>query len=253
MSLCFSAYADDDLFQVESGHWMSFDHYKDADKRGILPSTQEKSETSTDSQQAPVISSPTAPVAIAAPSRPIDLPVMPGMNKGFNIQISTTEDDRVAPPPILNTDTQADIHLSDKNWQSPSSTLQKSTAEGDDDQAPLAVRLSYLPDKTITPIPSPDHDTAQHKARLALEQGMKIQNKAAEEKVQPAVCAAIDAYKKQQLNAIQSDRETLKSLQEAIASLGLQKELGFMTGNDSVLSGSQGSAQINTPLSTTVR
>jgi hypothetical protein len=45
-----------------------------------------------------------------------------------------------------------------------------------------------------------------------------------------AACAAIDAYKKQQLQAIQSDRQTLKALQDAIKQLGLQKELNFMAG-----------------------
>ena len=49
-----------------------------------------------------------------------------------------------------------------------------------------------------------------------------------------AVCAAIDAYKKRQLAAIESDRKTLAALQSAISQLGLNKQLDFMvdaTGN----------------------
>ena len=36
---------------------------------------------------------------------------------------------------------------------------------------------------------------------------------------------ALDAYKKRQLAAIESDRQTLSALQGAIAQLGLQKQL----------------------------
>jgi hypothetical protein len=45
-----------------------------------------------------------------------------------------------------------------------------------------------------------------------------------------AACAALDAYKKRQLAAIESDRKTLSALQDAIAKLGLNKQLDFMTG-----------------------
>jgi hypothetical protein len=45
-----------------------------------------------------------------------------------------------------------------------------------------------------------------------------------------AACAALDAYKKRQLAAIESDRQTLSALQNAIAQLGLNKQLDFMIG-----------------------
>ena len=45
-----------------------------------------------------------------------------------------------------------------------------------------------------------------------------------------AACAALDAYKKRQLEAIESDRQTLTALQNAIAQLGLQKQLDFLPG-----------------------
>ena len=251
-------HADDELFRIENGHWMSFDHYKDADKRGILPTTPADKTEITASVEAgqegtPAIqveASTPATQAVAAPTRPIDLPVMPGMNKGFSVQVNTTEDEHVAPPPIVDANAQPDIHLSDKDWQAPASVTSAANISGDDDAPqPLAVRLSYLPDSKITPTPSPEHETAEHQARVAMEKGLKVQHQVAqEEKKKPEVCAAIDAYKKQQLNAIQSDRETLKALQDAIASLGLQKQLGFMTSSASALNNASNPSPVSVDL-----
>jgi hypothetical protein len=58
-----------------------------------------------------------------------------------------------------------------------------------------------------------------------------------------AACAAIDAYKKRQLDAIEGDRRTLDALQTAIKQLGLEKQLSFMTGAQ----GSVGSQAENVP------
>ena len=255
--------ADEDPFQIDKGHWMSFDHYKDADKRGILAQPIQKTDVEApadEAQNTAAISVPAATQttpAVAAPTRPIDLPVMPGMNKGFSVQVNTTEDERIAPPPVVDANVASDIHISDKNWQSPSSvTTTKTSSDDDDTVQPLSIRLSYLPDSKITPVPSPEHETAEQKAREAVAKGLKIQQQIAQEvKKQPAVCAAIDAYKKQQLNAIQSDRETLKALQAAIASLGFQKQLGFMTSSAGALNSSSASTptNIDVPVSTSVQ
>jgi hypothetical protein len=264
-----SAYADEDPFQLESGHWMSFDHYKDSVKRGTIPapnlpaSSLPDATTSITEQSAQMATSPkSAMPTIAAPSRALNLPVMPGLNKGFEVQVTTTEDDAPASAaPVISTDAaqpeESDIHLSDKNWQNPASInrYKKSVQNEEDDTAPLDIRMSYLPDSKITPVPSPDHLSGHHQARIALEKSLitrKLQTKTANE---AAACAALDAYKKQQLDAIQSDRQTLKALQDAIASLGLQKQLGFMTGNDSTLNanGQPMQATLDIPASTSVR
>jgi hypothetical protein len=263
-----SAFADDPPFEMETGHWMSFDHYKDADSRGILSPAPKDHDTSAPIADTSTITPPasTTPptLAVASPTRPIDLPVMPGLNKGFTMRATSTEEDNAASASVINADASStandDIHLTDKNWQSPASTGQNKmgvSATGGEGEAPLAVRLSFLPDSKIMPTPTPDHESAQQAARLAYEIGLRPQPQAAaDKKAQPAVCAAIDAYKKQQLTAIQSDRETLKALQDAIAALGLQKQLGFMTSSESTLGGLQTPAQAAvSPLSpsTTIR
>ncbi len=231
------AMAAEDPFDMEGGHWMSFDHYKDADTRGMLPPVKapETADVSasdaTASVNAPTLAAPT----VAAPARPIDLPVMPGLNKGFSVQVNSTIEEQPASsaPPV---DVEKTAPVSDKNWQSPASvqTVRKADDEGGED-VPLNVRLSYLPDHRITPIASPDRESALKLGHVALEK-LLAAKAAAKTPGETAACAAIDAHKKQELAAIQSDRETLKALQDAIHSLGLDRQLDFMQGgNNSAL------------------
>jgi hypothetical protein len=230
--------AADDPFDVESGHWMSFDHYKDADKRGILPAKPPEpadSPTSdTGASGAPTLAAPT----VAAPTRPIDLPVMPGLNKGFTVQVNSTVDEQPAPSAAAG-DVEKTSPVSDKNWQSPASVQTAKKAEDDDtEDVPLNVRLSYLPNQKVTPVASPDRPSALKAGHVALEKllAAKAAQQAPKTPAETAACAAIDAHKKQELAAIQSDRETLKALQDAIHSLGLDKQLDFMQGgNNSAL------------------
>jgi hypothetical protein len=234
------AYADEDPFQMDSGRWMSSDHYQDADKRGILdkiqpPPAPEPPPPPDEAVAAkPVL--PTTPV-VAAPSRPIDLPVMPGMNKDFDVHVDSTADDSAAPAaPVVTPSAEPDIHLSDKNWQAPVPQKHTANAEGDDSDnadTPLAVRMTFLPSAKITPIPSPER--ASVPKLDVLMQAKKEAAKSEAKADKAAVCAAIDSYKKQQLEAIQSDRQTLKALEDAISALGLQKQLSFMAGNNTAL------------------
>jgi hypothetical protein len=277
---CPRADADSDPFKMDTGHWMSFDHYKDADKRGILgkPSQPAASDSAPEQQTAPVVeeiaaSQATQPAAetvattpvIATPKRALDLPLMPGLNKGFQVKVNSTEDDMApTPAPVISANAPTatpDLHISDKNWQDPAlmarykKSLPAADANDDDVSPPIDVRMSYLPNSKITPTPSPEHVSAEHLSRVAFEKNMANKNKPPAETT--AACAAIDAYKKQQLDAIQSDRQTLKALQDAIASLGLQKQLGFMAGGDSSLNAQSTPQQVNVdiPVSapTTVR
>ncbi|MDR3449693.1 MAG: hypothetical protein P4M15_08120 [Alphaproteobacteria bacterium] len=236
----------DEPFAIETGHWMSFDHYKDADKRGTLDKINPP--------PAPEpVAAPVEPVkpTVAAPVRPIDLPVMPGLNKGFEMQVNSTEDETRLSAALKAANSAApDSPVSDKNWQDPGSVYHTKSDQknGDDDTPPLDVRLSYLPNDKITPVPDADHISAHHLARQALEKGL-TSTRPEEKAPVAAACAAITAYKKQQLDAIQSDQQTLKALQDAIASLGLQKQLGFMTngGGSLNLNGAQSSAKMDMP------
>jgi hypothetical protein len=273
---CPRAYADSDPFEMDTAHWMSFEHYKDAVKRGVVDMPAASSETpaietptlapATSDQQVaapPPLAPETALPVIASPKRPLDLPPMPGLNKGFDVKVTSTEDDAASTPaPVITAskpEAAPDIHISDKNWQNPASisrykkSMPVAAAHEDDTPPPIDVRMTYLPDPKITPVPSPEHVSTQHNARLALEKSMAAKNKP-KPAADAAVCAAIDAYKKQQLDAIQSDRQTLKALQDAISSLGLQKQLGFMTGGDSALNQTGPQVKMDMPASpTTVR
>jgi hypothetical protein len=258
---CGAAWAEESPFAIESGHWMSFDHYKDADKRGILPPKPTVPEPAPVAEETLAPTAPgesAAPPQIAAPARPLDPPLMPGLNKGYTVKVTSTEDDTTpSPAPVINAAAPADIHLADKNWQLPQAAVRYQTnANGDEEEAaPLAVRMTFLPNAKVTPEPTPDYTSAQHAARQTLAQGVVKPKQAEKTAPELAACAAIDAYKKQQLDAIQSDRQTLKSLQDAIASLGLQKQLGFMTGTDSALNASGRSTPMNIdiPAQTNIR
>jgi hypothetical protein len=171
---------------------------------------------------------------VAAPTRPINIPVMPGMNKGYNVQVNSTEDEKPPIAQITHIDTQPAVSIPDKNWQTPQEAVRQSGKDGDDansdnERQPLNVRMSFLPNSQITPIPSPEYKSTHGRpspATVAAAPQAPPEKKVAD----LAACAAVDAYKKKQLEAIESDRQTLTALQKAISQLGLQKELSFMAG-----------------------
>ena len=248
------AHAEEDLFLVEKGQWMSFDHYKDAVDRGIVVQSQPASSVPSveappvvsSAQEAgatPSLAAASGIPAIAAPKRPVLLPLLPGMNKGFGVEVSSTEDDSAnAPPPVVDKEGKADLKVSTMKWQNPSSRKVKES-EGETNLQ-LNVRMSFLPDGKTTPIPSAEPAlSAQQKARQALVKELPKKDKKSVDEA--AVCAAIDLYKKQQLDAIQSDRETLKALQDAVKALGLEKQLGFMTQKSASLDASE--ARVDMP------
>ncbi len=93
---------------------------------------------------------------------------------------------------------------------------------------------SFLPSIKITPIPEPER--ARHIQTPASAAAAPAADKNKALPADLAACVAVlDSYKKKQLAALQSDRQTLTALQEAIAQLGLQKQLNFMTNGNSSL------------------
>jgi hypothetical protein len=125
---------------------------------------------------------------------------------------------------VTDLDTAPNLQVSKQNWLD-ASQVAKDQAQGKNDfaeNAPLDVRMSFLPPARALP----------KKPVLAAATPPKP---VAPPSTAPdtAACAAIDAYKKRQLAAIQSDRETLKALQNAISQLGLNKQLDFMASADS--------------------
>ena len=248
-----SAWAQDAPFQPDT-HWVPFNHYKDTGAVSEEPDVASFPTVAPEPEAAPP-PPPAAPAAVAMPKRPIDLPILPGMNKGFAVKVNSTDDDYVPPAAAAgNTQVAPDIHLPDKRWVDPNVASPARKAGESDEDAPLNVRQSFLPNQKITPTPSADHPSALALGRAQLKKAPTKKKDATKQQTpeDAAACAAIDAYKKQQLDAIQGDRQTLQALQEAIKSLGLQKQLGFIAGQDSALRTTvpQEPATIDIPTST---
>ncbi len=142
---------------------------------------------------------------------------------------STADDDH---EPVILNDKVSDLSIPKSSWRDAVQLARSKKVMSDDDQNsdPLDVRFTYLP-ATSSPVT---------KAQKPVIASIVKKTETAEAKppapvtaappADPAACAAIDAYKKRQLAAIESDRETLTALQTAIAQLGLQKKLDFMVG-----------------------
>lgn len=255
------AFAADDPFDLDTAHWMSFDRYKEKTKNKAnfnpaqtpdvetgkdIATPQPSVEKALDGSTAANITTPSMTPAIAAPTRPINIPVMPGVNKGYAVHVNSTEDEKPPVAQITDLETTPKIELPTKNWQSPKSHAALSAGHGDEDEEhqALDVRMSFLPNPQITPVPSPDYKSNHGRPPAGVVAAAKTEAK----KADPAACAAIDAYKKRQLQALESDRQTLSDLQKAIAQLGLQKELSFMTGaNGKMNQANSGEVTVDAP------
>ena len=254
------ALAEDDPFQMESSSWMSFDRYKEKPANWIAPDDRAQA-----ALQPVVVPPPVTPAdmpVITAPTRPIEAPALPGLNKEFDVRVNSTEDDHWKPEAtVTHLDTQPEIDLQG-SWQDAAKAARankdkKQILENENSKTAYDVRLSYLPSR-ITPIPkmakaeAKKPELLQTKIPEATVVAAAPKPKEPEKpKVDPAACAAIEAYKHRQLQAIESDRKTLKALQDAISQLGLGKQLDFMTGAGGSLgiqqAGESGDQQQKTP------
>jgi hypothetical protein len=256
LSLSLPALAEDiDPFQMDSGRWMSYGRYKDNVQRGLIPQQKTPLETPVNNADNPLILNATdATPSIAAPTRPLVLPVMPGMNKGFNVQIESTSDEKQTPAPkIVNMDSNPELHLQTQNWLNATEAARdaeriKAGKITEENHPPLNVRMSFLPDRKITPIPDAERKTTHGREpaeTAAAPRAPSLKDLKALPADLAACVAAIDSYKKKQLDAIQSDRQTLAALQEAIAQLGLQKQLGFIADSKSSLNAQDAATKVD--------
>lgn len=253
-----------DPFQAETGIWKSFDRYKeeqqqklfsemtgnaDADAKRLAtenaaPSDDEAArqaaETPAPPPPAPVaqqaVTQKDSAVALAPPERPLDLPVMPGLSEEarFSLPVTSTEDQIKPVAHIAHIDSEPDLQLPNQNWLDANQAAQRHAAgEDDDGDTPLNVRYASMPSLKR---PSSSHKTTVAALKAPLVTQIPVQPKSQQQQAaaaDPAACAAIDEYHKQQLEALRSDRHTLSDLQNAIKELGLSKELNFMAGGDS--------------------
>ena len=243
--------ADSEPFHVDDRQWMSLDFYRDALKH---PSSNDDNQTRAPEVAQPVPAAPALPdvkeaakdqtasaPVVAAPTRPIDLPVMPGVNKGYDVKVSSTSDDVLPNTGVVKiTDDQPGFVLPATHWQSATDVAHQIKPSGDEDSEnqPIDVRISYLPNKKIVPADAVG-EAKTHGRPANAAQVASIVPEPVKSPAELAACAAVDLYKKRQLEAIQGDRETLKALQAAISQLGLQKQLSFIPGADSNVAGAE--------------
>ena len=211
----------DDPFDLESSSWMSFDRYKDKPAAWVA--------THKDPGEGPVIMPVIVPTPVLPPAREVALPAMPGLNKDAPPKVTSTADDADTDGAHLtNFENQPDLQLSGKNWLDAADMARQAEEKkksGDAEHSALDVRLSYLPDSHVAPADL-KHKVVHHVVpKVATVQPTAP---AATPAANPALCAALDSYKKHQLQAIESDRKTLTALQSAIAELGLKKQLSFL-------------------------
>jgi hypothetical protein len=260
--LCYASPAKADTpdpFNMDGGHWMSFDHYSDNLKRNRPVGNETPGEAPV-KIEVPALDVPAAakdekPAANAAPAatlagepvpsgpavatmtRPLNLPILPGVNKGYGLKVSSTLDNNnpTAPAQIVSTDNGAsDMHLQEQNWQNATEAARPHAGEEKEDadsnqRLPLDVRMTFLPNPKIIQATQSQHKPRAHIAELPSTPKPAPTNAQAQQAV-VACTAALDAYKKKEIEAIKSDRQTLQALQSAIADLGLQKELNFIAG-----------------------
>lgn len=239
---CFrEAVADDtDAIQIENSQWISVEHYGENVKKNRPTASEiveEKKQAITDTPEpAPPVAAaetPAAPV-VAAPMRPVDVPMMPAVVRNFNLQIDSTADANAEPiPPVIRQSGKLDITPEDQKWREATEMAREHADDArnknfDGERTPVDVRWTYLPNPKIVPQERPQRAPRARIAEISSASKPKPVEAPAKNTVQE--CAAIDTYKKKQLEALQSDRKTLEALQSAIADLGLQKQLNFMTG-----------------------
>lgn len=230
------ARADDGPFQMDNARWMSFDHYQDTTKRGLAATPALAPAPVESPRPMPPTVSQTAQTApssqMAKPNRSLNLPVMPADSAQFDVRVNSTADEEFpAPSAAPQPAGEAPAIPSAQGWHSP---LAEATTKSDGTLS-IPVRMSFLPNETIAPQAEPQHKSAQSLANTIVLHRQEMAGETTRSKTdEHAACAAIDTYRKHQLEAIQGDQRTLKALEQAISTLGLQKQLGFIAGNEPV-------------------
>lgn len=237
----FSARASTSLFVFDSEGWIpseSFEAKKLSGEENKTP-VAEKSPTTAE-KAAPIENTLMFPFSRA--------PLFPSLNKGYDVIVDTTGDREEDPKASASlSDILVEDGFSENKWKTVSAqddfaALRKSV-EDEDDIRPLRVRKTYLPLLGIVPTPTPDgpsFKTAGHDYFRKIRADLRKQELANKKNEESFAQAALDAYKKQQLDALQSDKETLKALQAAIKALGLTNQLNFIAERGSVLSATDG-------------
>ncbi len=196
------------------------------------------------------------------PIRPLVLPVMPGLSQGFEVRVDATPDDSeelsedekapAVPSRPLNLPVMPGINgtggaketaldnkpIEDGDWKD-AQVVAKDFARGrwQTTLVPFNVRLTTRPEGHATaaqgaPIIRPRDLTTKEPTAGPTKQKAKAEDERKQKQENPEACEALKAFRKKQLAAIESDRQTLNALQAAIAELGLENQIDF-TGKGS--------------------
>ena len=223
---------------AQGGSWVSLDQFEE----------QQAAQTEADAQAALVPPSPVQTVTqkgeetLATPVRALDLPVMPANVARHAFEVSSTQEEA------------DDWYKEKKKWQpfeeADREILKQTEAEklvsilGRD---PFKVRFALLPGVTKSIMAERistnilDREAISEKAQAPkVAETAKIVE---EQKKTKEACEAFTEHRRRQLEAMESDRQTLAALQSALSELGLSKELGFMAKSGSSLSSSANASE----------
>ncbi|MGE4350973.1 MAG: hypothetical protein AB7E52_02155 [Bdellovibrionales bacterium] len=186
--------------------------------------------------------------ALATPERPLQIPVMPAMAVAAPPTVTSTENSDLfserdkAWHPVAQEPLPQDkkiVQLQQTPW------LQAAKADaGLVAPKEFQVRLSLLPSPSIRSIPAQRvtqskmaREMAALKAQNAKEKGAGASNPAEvkQAKANVEACKAYNEFRLRQLQAIQTDRQTLAKIKAVLADLGLAKKLSFMTDAEVLL------------------
>lgn len=227
----------DPFSQLSQKNWVSPDKYE----KQAPPPEPETPEPSTISAQpkAPTNSESTNKATSSGqqsqPNPPADQ--NPQQEK-FGLEISSTAENAKLPIPLPPDSVNGGQNKRyEPGWMESAATARRQAfIESAKGWAPYkatpstSLRLSYLPGK-VPPITQPNSQPPATPAQPEKKPAKSdARNPGAADAKAPDLetwTKAIKDYKTKQMEAIQSDRQTLEALQAAIKELGLQKELNF--------------------------
>ena len=207
---------DDEPLSVDDRHWTSLDHFTDKALRFPQDAVPEEAPVSS----VVVVPPPVAPV-VAAPSRPLVFPTLPGM--GFEVRVDTTEEAQAQETARQGLGARSALGLAESNWQSADQVARQAGLKAGG-VVPLNIRMTRLPDAKIVPTPA-GPATKNHIPAVEAQVPEAVPAPAGVSEEDSKLLAAVKAYKKKQLDALESDRQTLSKLQDAIAKLGLGNKM----------------------------
>ena len=217
----------------DKGEWLTLDQFAEKGANPEPQAAQEQVKAEGGSEQSDELKK-------AEPERPLNLPIMPSIVLAHSTVSSTAVEvenpQQEAEKPWMNVEQIAD---EEARQQEASKFLQAMM------DAKVKVRPTVLPSGGIKSIPASKitqpklarEQKADRDQMLAQTKDKTIQKKDAKQAQQEAdACEALTEFKRRQLQAIESDRNTLAQIKSVLGELGLSERLGFMADANDGLS-----------------